>query len=147
MNILEFEEIILNISRRKMILSLCENLNVNIRIISKLNSKVNRIIFAERFVTISVRTIVTVLIKMKNKIVSNRDYLIQSVFRDLNLDSIDEVMTHMMNINIVAVQICNFTNKSIVISRKARLKRIIEYEEHECYLTDSKETSLVTESI
>jgi hypothetical protein len=77
---------------------------------------------------------------------SERDYLFQSVTRDLNLDSIDEVMTHMINVNLAAVQVCNFTNKSITISRKARLDRLIEYEEHECYFIDSIETILTTES-
>jgi hypothetical protein len=76
----------------------------------------------------------------------DRDYLFQSVTRDLNLDSIEEVMTHMMNVNLAAVQVCNFTNKSVIISRKTRLNRFIEYEEHECYLTDSIERILTAES-
>jgi hypothetical protein len=66
--------------------------------------------------------------------------------RDLNLDSIDEVMTHIINVNLAAVQICNFTNKSVIISRKARLDRFIEYEEHECYLIDSIEAILTAKS-
>jgi hypothetical protein len=79
MNILEFEKVILNISRRKMILSLCENLNVNIRITSKLNSKMNQIIFAERFVIISIKTIVTIFIKWRVK-----SYQIEIIYFNLS---------------------------------------------------------------
>jgi hypothetical protein len=104
----------------------------------------NRVILAERLVTISARMIASMLIKMKHKIVSNRNYLFQSVSRDLNLEFVDDVMTRMMNANLAAVQVYNFTDKSVVISRKARLDRIIEYEEHDCYATDSTKTSLAT---
>jgi hypothetical protein len=146
MNILESEKIILNISRRKMILSLCENLKIDIRVISKLDSRVKRVILAERLVTVSIRTIVAVFIKMKNKTVSERDYLFQSVSRELNLESKNDVMTHTMNVDLAAVQICNVTNKSIVISRKTRLERLMKYEKHECYVTDATKTSLTADS-
>ncbi len=52
-----------------------------------------------------------------------------------------------MSVNVVAIQVCNFIDKSVIISRRARLDRIIEYEEHECYLTNSKKASLVVDSI
>jgi hypothetical protein len=146
MNILESKKMILNISRRKMILSLCENLKIDIRVISKLDSRMKRIILAKRFVTVSIKTIVAVFIKMKNKIVSERDYLFQSISRELNLESNDDVMTHMMNVNLAAVQICNVTNKSIVISRKTRLERLMKYEKHECYVSNVTKTSLTAES-
>ncbi len=146
MNILESEKVILNIFRRKMILSLCESLKVNIRVISKLDSRMKRVILAERLVTVSIRTIVAVFIRMKNKTVSERDYLFQSVSRELNLESNDDVMTHMMNVDLAAVQICNVTNKSVVIPRKARLERFMKYEKHECYVTDATEASLTADS-
>jgi hypothetical protein len=75
MNILESEKMILDIFRQKMILFLCENLEIDIRITSKLDSKINRVILAERLVTVSARTIASVLIRMKSKIVSDRNYL------------------------------------------------------------------------
>ncbi len=145
MNILRLEEIILDISRRRLILSLCENLKMSIRVISKSKFRINRLILVERQISISAKSVISISIRMKDSL-SDRDYLFQSVTRDLNLDSIEEVMTHMMNVNLAAVQICNFTNKSVIISRKARLNRLIEYEEHECYLTDSIETILTAES-
>jgi hypothetical protein len=83
---------------------------------------------------------------MKNKSLSKRNYFFQLVVRELNLESFDEVMIHIMSANIVAVQVCNSTEKSVVISRRVRLDRIIEYEKHECYFIDSKKTSLAIES-
>jgi hypothetical protein len=148
MNILEFEEIILDISRRKMIFSLCENTKVNIRITSKLESlEMNRIVLIEKLIFISSKFIVSIFIKMKDKNLSNRNYFFQLVARELNLESFDEVMIHIMNANIVAMQICNSTEKSVVISRRARLNHIIEYEKHECYFIDSEKTSFAIESI
>jgi hypothetical protein len=145
MNILELEEIILDILRRRLTLSLCENLKMFIRVIAKSKFKINRIILVERFINISTKSVISMSIKMKN-LLFNRDYLFQSMTCDLNLDSIKEVMTHMINVNLAAMQVCNFTNKSIIISRKTRLNRFIEYEKHECYLTDSIKTILTTKS-
>ncbi len=151
MNILESEEVILNLCRRKMTLSLCENLKVDIKITLKTNTanvnSVDRIVLAERLISISAKFVASVSIRMKNKkTLSNRDYLFQSVSRELNLEYSDEIMTHVINFNVAAVQVCNVTNKSVIIFRRARLDRIIEYEEHECYSTDLFETSLAAGS-
>jgi hypothetical protein len=149
MNILEPKEIILNFRRRKMTLSSCENLKVDIRITSKsitLNiTSVNQIILTERLVSIFAKFVVTVSIKMKSTL-SDRDFLFQSICRDLNLDQSDEIMTYIVSVNVVAVQVCNFIDESVIISRRARLDRIIEYEEHECYFTNSEKASLIAES-
>jgi hypothetical protein len=145
MNILEFEEIILDISRRKLILSLCENLKIFIRVISKSKFRINRVILVERFISVSAKSMISMSIKMKNSI-SDRDYIFQSVTRDLNLDSIEEVMTHLINANLVAMQIINFTNKSMIISRKTRLNQLMKYEKHECYVIDATKASLTARS-
>jgi hypothetical protein len=98
-------------------------------------------------IIISAKSVTSVFIRKKNKnTLFERDYLFQSVSRELNLERIDEVMTHMIDVNVVAIQISNSTNKSVIISRKARLDRIIEYEEHECYATDAAKESLAAES-
>jgi hypothetical protein len=146
MNILRFEEIILDISRRKMIFSLCENTEVNIRITSKFeSSEMNRIVLIEKLIFILSKCIISILIKMKDKNLSERDYFFQLVVRELNLESFDEIMTHIMSANIIAVQVCNSTEKSVIISRRARLDRIIEYEEHECYAIESSKKLLAAE--
>jgi hypothetical protein len=93
MNILRLEKIILNISRRKMMLSLCENLRVFIRITSKLETKVNRIILVERLVIISTKSIATISTRMRDKSLFDRDYLFQSISRELNLETTDDVMS------------------------------------------------------
>jgi hypothetical protein len=145
MNILDSEKIVLNISRRRMILILCENLKVIIHITSKLKSRINRIILVEHLVIISAKSVVSISIKMKESLF-DRDFLFQSVSRELNLESFDEVMIHLMNANMIAMQVCNFTNKSVMISRKARLDRLIEYEKHECYSIDANESFLAVDS-
>jgi hypothetical protein len=76
----------------------------------------------------------------------DRDYLFQSISRELNLERIEEIMIHMIDVNVVAVQIINSTNKSVIISRKIRLDRLIEYEEHDCYSINAAEASLAAES-
>ncbi len=130
-----------------MTLTLCERLEVDIRITSKfIDKRVDRIVFVEKLVIISARSIVSILIKIKDIHLSERDYLFQSISRGLNLESFDEVMTHIVSAHVAAVQICNFTEKPVIIPRRARLDRIIEYEEHECYVTDSIETSLAADS-
>ncbi len=150
MNILNFEEIVLNISRRKMILILCENLEIDMKITSKSSAffshNVDRIVFFERLIFISIKSVASVLIRIKSASLSERDYLFQSVTRELNLEYIDQVMTHIMNVNLAAVQIANFTNKSMIVSRKARLDRLMKYKKHECYVIDETEASLAARS-
>ncbi len=69
MNILELEKIILDISRRKMMFSLCENTEINIRITSKLESiEMNRIVLIKRLIFISSKFIVFIFIKMKDNL-------------------------------------------------------------------------------
>ncbi len=136
---------IIDIFRRKMILSLCKNLKIIIRIISKLESRINRVILVDRLNIISTNSIVSISIKMK-EFLFDRDYLFQSISREWNLEFTKEIMTHIINVDLVAVQICNFSNKSVVVSRRARLDRLIEYEEHECYSTNAFEISLTTDS-
>jgi predicted HAD superfamily phosphohydrolase len=109
------------------------------------HERVNRVILSEKLVIISSKSVASVSIRTKDeKTLLDRNYLFQSISRELNLESIDEILTHMMNVNFIAVQICNSIDKSVVVSRKSRLDRIIEYEEHECYATDSTKTSLAT---
>jgi hypothetical protein len=52
-----------------------------------------------------------------------------------------------VNANIAAVQICNVIEKPAIISRKARLDRILNAEKHECYVTNSIEASLAVKFI
>jgi hypothetical protein len=76
MNILESKEIILNLRRRKMTLTLCENVKVDIKITSiAMNAtSINRVILTERLVSISAKFIVSVSIKMKETLF-DRDFL------------------------------------------------------------------------
>jgi hypothetical protein len=75
MNILRFEEMILNISRRKLIMSLYENLETNIQMTSKIDKKrIDSIILTERLVSISAKFIAFVSIRMKDTLFE-RDYL------------------------------------------------------------------------
>lgn len=146
MNILESKKIVLNIFRRKMIFTLCERFEINIRVTFKSITKVDRVVLVENLFTVSIKSIVSIFIMMKDICLSKRDYLFQLISRELNLERIENVMTHIIDVNFIAVQICNFTNKLIVVSRKARLDRLIEYEKHECYSIDATEFSLVVES-
>jgi hypothetical protein len=117
----------------------------HIRITPKHESRVDRVILVDCLIIISAKLIASVSVKMKEPLL-DRDYLFQSISRELNLEFTREIMTHMINVNLVAVQVCNFSNKSVVVSRKARLDRLIEYEEHECYSTDAFEAFLTTDS-
>ncbi len=147
MNILESKEIILNLRRRKMTLTLCDNVKVDIRIttIAMNVTSINRVILIERLVFISAKFIVSVSIRMK-KTLLDRDFLFQSISRELNLELIDDVMTHVVDAHTTFVQIANSTDKLVMISRKTRLDRIMNYEEHECYVTNSSKTSLTAKS-
>lgn len=102
MNILSLEKIILDLFRRKMILTLSENLEINVRIASKsfeiIHKSVNKIIVVERLIILSTKFIVSMFVKMI-KVLFDRDYLFQSISRELNLESFDEIMTHIATLS------------------------------------------------
>ena len=75
-------------------------------------------------------------IYMKNKLLSNdRNYFFESNQQQLTifLKQLNDFYTHVCHGNVAEVHVKNDKNMTVKISRRARLKILIEYEIQDCY--------------
>ena len=100
------------------------------------NKRVKRIIKNKQIVSLSSMSIINVLIQMRNNstLFVERDYMFyfETLF---NFNVENDVFIHIININISMIQIRNVTSKIVIIFRYVKLKRIMNYEKKNCYLT------------
>ena len=76
------------------------------------------------------------------KLSYNRDFLFESQKLDTLL-----IYAHIVNHNILKIFVKNDINYAISLSRKIKLKIIINYEATRCYVINSAEHNLVTKTL
>ena len=141
-NIQNFEGMIIDIFQRKLIIASCADFITAIKVFN-FGKRVNKVIRNKRQISLSSQLIINVFIQLRDNIELsiNRDYMFHfETFFDLSSES--GVFTHIVDANISIIQIRNVTHRTTIISRYAKLKRIMNYEKKECYLTFSKNAHL-----
>jgi hypothetical protein len=141
LDIMTSKKMIINLTNKSLIISICENMTISIRINSKSNFRIRRIVHSKDFVTISSNAVTNVLTYMREKKLSlNRDFLFELNHEILiiSLEELDDLYTHVCDCNIAFVHVRNATSKSVLILSKSRLDLLIEYEEKECFQVESK---------
>ena len=136
MNILKAKQIIINLINKIMMIFTCRDLIIFIKIAFKLNTQIRRVIHFKNQAVISFKSITQILIYMKNKSVSDdRNYFFESNQQQLTifLKQLNDFYTHVYHDNVAEVHVKNDKNMTIKISRRIRLKTLIEYETKECY--------------
>ena len=63
-----------------------------------------------------------------------------------DFESKSDVFIHIVDVNMNIIQIRNVTHKTIIIFRYAKLKRVMNYEKKDYYLTSSNNVHLVVKS-
>jgi hypothetical protein len=136
LNIMTSEEMTINLANKFLVILICENLVIFIRINLKSNSRIRRIIHSKKSVKISSNSIVSIFIYLRDKKLSfNRDFLFE-LNNDIltkSLNDLDEFYTHVCDCNLAFVHVRNALISSVMISSKTRLKILIEYEKEECF--------------
>ena len=144
MNILESESAIIDISVSKIHFD-CE-VSTNLTIISH-DRKMNRAIRSDCKTLISSQSCLQILIKLREKnLFTERDYLFQSAHIFIDLDSEDDVMTHVVDSNMFFVQIRNIISFEIIIFKNLRLDNVIDQTEEDCYPAQSSNAHLAVEN-
>ena len=93
-------------------------------------------------------------ISIINVSIQIRDNLTLSVDRNymfhskalFDFNSKDNVFTHIVDVNMNMIQIRNVFHETIIISRHAKLKRVMNYKKKNCYLTSSNDAHLIVKS-
>ena len=137
------ENMTINYLNNQLSMTSCEDFVIVISI-NFIDSRVNRVIRIKAVIRLALNTMIEVSIQIREKdnLSSRRDYLFQSA-TSIELESEDDVFAHVIDANINFFQIRNIITESIVLSKHAKLKRIQDYKEENCYLTILKNMHLV----
>jgi len=124
-NIIGFERIVVDVNRQKLIIKSCRNLKTKLKIKSKNDIRVKRIVKIEKNLVIVVYSVLEISVVVRSKILSNRNYFFESILFDAYFYIADK--------RIFFVYICNDRSISLYISQYAILKRLLEFEKQNCY--------------
>ena len=142
MNIIESERI--KIDCEKVHIESC-NVVANLKLRSSAESKIKRIVMCFTAVTVlsHINMFVSIIIRKKFKILSNKDFIFNST-HDQRLDQKENILFHIVNANFSQMNIRNITNTLVFMFCRFRLKLIQKYENKDCYLISSNDAHLTT---
>ena len=145
-NIQIVEKIIIDILQRKFILFNCSKFFIFIDVFN-VDKRVKRIIKNKQIVSLSSISITNMLIQIRNNLFlsKKRDYMFHSK-TFFNFDVESDVFIRIIDVNISMIQIRNVTSKIVIIFRHVKLKRIMNYEKKNCYLTSFENVHLTIKS-
>lgn len=125
-NILTSKRILINFAIQIIKIDSCRDITVSIDFRARLKSIKRTIKSSSRIILLS-RTTISVSIAYIEELSTNRDFLFK-LDCTLSLEHVDKVYTHIVNASLKAVHIRNDTDLSVIVSRKARLDMLEEYE-------------------
>ena len=140
-NILKAEQITINLINKIMVIFTCKNLIVLIKIALKPNARICRVIHFKNQIVIFFKSMTQVPTYMKNKSLSDdKNYFFESNQQQLttSLKQLNGFYIHVCHDNVAEVHVRNDKNMTIKISRRARLRTLIEYEAKKCYQIDDE---------
>ena len=141
MNIMKLENIIFNFEKKIMVISTCENLEASISI-QKKKTSINRTIRASAQIIISIGEIMAVPIHVKNNQMStDKDYSFFSKI-DRMLNSEKGFFAHVIETDLIAVQMKNTSAKSYIIFKNLKVNHFRDFEKEGCFLTTSQNRHL-----
>ena len=138
-DILNAKQINIDLINKVMIISTCQNLVVIIKIVSKSNVRIKRIVHVKKIIIFD-KTIIKMSIYLKKKLFDDRDYFFESNQTELTvvLKKIEGFYIHICNCNVDFVQIKNDKFISIVVFRRVRLRTFTKYEKKNCYQIENE---------
>ena len=137
-DILKFEQMILNIFKKRIIIENCQNMIVKLTIINR-DTSIKRVTRFAVDVKISIRfnTIISFKLRDKSKLLFDRNFMFVSQRIDrLKFD--DDVFSHIIDAHTNVVMIQNVNDKNVFLSKNCRIKIIQNYKKKDCYLTSTK---------
>ena len=141
-NIQTSKEMIIDIFRKTLIVVNCFEFFAFIEVINQ-KRRIDRIVQHRQQLSLSLFFVINVLMQIRgNATLSiDRDYMFHSK-ASFDFDSKDGIFTHIVDVNISMIQIRNAIHKAVIISCYVKLKRVMNYEKKDCYLTLSNNAHL-----
>ena len=126
MNILRIEQIIVNLSNKKLRFDVCENVTVSCEVKARDSVRIRRVVRISRKQSISIKTTTTIFVALKGKSnLSKRDFFFEF--------SIFEIYAHFVNARIHFVNVRNDKNISIYLFERQRVEIMVKYEVKKYY--------------
>ena len=146
-DIFDSEKMILNYVIEQLTINSCKKMKIFMKIIFKRN-KVNKIVRAHNVIIVSFysNTMIFICFRNKSKLFKNRDLMFMSMKLSDCFNFDDNVLSHIIDVNMCVVQINNIFDKSIIIFKNFRLNIVQEYEEEDCYAVFNDYDHLIAES-
>ena len=140
-NILILKEMILNFAKKKLIIIICKNMIISIKI-DKKKKIVNRTIKILKKIVMISKKLRIVFVKIKKiKLSKNRDFNFFFILNN-NFDSKKIFFAHVMKFDVKIIQVRNTSERSYVLSKNFKIEHIKDYNEEDCYLMSSKDKHL-----
>lgn len=140
-DVLILEEIIMNFELNIMIIFICETFMIKI-VTKRKFEKIIRLIRSLNKIIVSIDTIISISIRIeKFTILIDKNY---NFFLKIHsaLNSKSEFFAHVIELNLIIVQMRNTFKISYVILKNFKMSNLQNYVEKECYLTRSKNRHL-----
>jgi hypothetical protein len=140
MNIMSSKKCILNFKNKNMIFFSCQNIEIFVSII-RTKQSMNRSILATKKTMISSHINMTIFVKVREKSLSERDYIFNSREKTL-LRSEKEFFSHILVNNSVEIQMKNISNQVYVILKNYKIEKMNDYHESDCHVISSENEHL-----
>ena len=132
-NVLKSQKMTLNFNSNKFIINSCD-VQTDIDSITRFKSNVKRTIRNQKTYIVLSNEIIKISIIFSDDLSSDRNFLFEFQCNQY-LNQNDDVFVHIMNVNLFFVQVHNIIETFVILSRRARLKFVIEFNQQKCYQT------------
>ena len=133
-DVLISKNMIVDLSRRKLVINNCENLKISIKVKTRKNFHIKRIIRAKQAYIIMFNEIIEISVIWRDRNLSNnRDLLFKSnCFHYLNHEN--DSYVSIVDVILNKILIKNIIETSVTLIKRVQLNIIIKYNQIECYL-------------
>ena len=123
-NIIVLEQIIVNLNIRILIVNSYQKLTIDLKIISKNNIQICRVLKTNRKTIIDINTIIELSICLLQSLL-DKNYLFES--------KLVNIYIYIVDFNIFSIYICNINLILITINRYINLNYLTKYKKQNCY--------------
>lgn len=140
-DVLTSKKMILNFEQSKMTIFTCKEFVIDIITIRKIE-KINKLMRASNKIIISINVIISISMHVKNFISTRIDYSFFSKIQ-FTLNSKNEFFAHVIESNLITVQMRNAFHKTFIISKNLKMSKFQNYIENDFCIMRSKNCYLI----
>ena len=138
MNILMFKNIIMNLSKKLIIINSYQNIKISLMITTKSISQIQHTVFVKKHIIILLQSNLIIVI-ISSDLSLNHNFLFK--FSCCQADA--AVYVYIVNHVMLKVYVQNDSNLFLIISQKFCMNQVIKYKAKDCYLVNAEDFILI----